>query len=309
MKRKQAFSLVELLIVIGIIAILAGVMLTQFSSSTDSALSAACMNNMRTLCNAVLADASKQGYYPAAGAYQYYDEVTAEKKWFQGWIGRSDGNAKVSCYHDFNDDGEAQHYALTNGTIWKAIGGRQGAYICPAHMEYCKDNARPLPSWSYVMNSYFGWDLSTAADIATGGRRSFGEYLNFKYSSSPKTRSRPPEKVLLLAEIPFVENDFQQNPDFSTSASEENDAILKYATEGDLEQRANKAADGDGETIGFNHRTGNNYSAHVAFADGHCVKLMLPKDANGDNLRELTSWLCTGLEYTFNGRTYRKVSE
>ena len=40
MNHKKGFSLVELLIVIGIIAVLGGVMLTQFSGSTDSALAA-----------------------------------------------------------------------------------------------------------------------------------------------------------------------------------------------------------------------------------------------------------------------------
>lgn len=308
MKRKNGFSLVELLIVIAIIAVLGGVMLTQFSGSTDSALAASCMNNMRTLANAILADASKRTYYPSAGAYQYLEEGTDETKWFQGWIGRSDGNAKVSCYHDSNDDGEAQHYAITNGTIWRAVGGQQGAYVCPAHTKYCKNMKKPMPSWSYAMNSYFGWDVNKASDIATGGRRSFGGQLEFKYTSAPKSRQRSPEKVLLFAEISFVENGVQR-PDWSTSASEDNDAILKYAVEEDLKQKENKASDGNGEVMGFNHRSGNHYSAHVAFADGHCVKLMLPQDANEDNLRQLTTWLCTGLEYTFNGRTYEKVSE
>ena len=120
MNHKKGFSLVELLIVIGIIAVLGGVMLTQFSGSTDSALAASCMNNMRTLCNAVLADASMRSYYPSAGPYQYYKENSTEKDWFQGWIGHSRGEATVSCY--YSDDGEQQHYAITNGTIWRTIG-------------------------------------------------------------------------------------------------------------------------------------------------------------------------------------------
>jgi len=306
MKDKKGFTLLELLIVIGIIAILGTIMLTQFSGSTDSALAATCMNNMRTLCNAVMADASKTSYYPSAGSYRYLDDDGKRKFWWQGWVGNDHGDNPVSCYHDGADDGETQHYAITNGSIWRAIGGQQGAYVCPAHTKYCKQMKKPVPSWSYAMNSYFGWDYGVAADIDSG-RRSFGSgYVSFKYGKS--SRKRPLEKVLLFAEIPYVENGVQK-PEWSTAAGKENDAILQYPPAGDESKRANKASDGGGEIIGFNHKSGKNYSAHVAFADGHCVRLVMPDGATEDNLKELTTWLCTGVEYTFNGSKYQKVSE
>ncbi len=314
MKRKDGFSLIELLIVIGIIAVLGGVMLAQFSGSTDSALAATCMNNMRTLCNAVMADGAKEAHYPSAGPYQYFRQDDNEggdsssKPWRQGWIGFTKGNQKVSCYHDGSDDGESQHYAITNGSIWRTISGQQSAYVCPAHTKYCKQKKKPMPSWSYAMNSYFGWDYGIAADIESG-RRSFGDgYVTFRYSSKPTSRQRPLEKVLLFAEIPYVENGVQ-TPEWSTAAGKENDAILQYPAAGEEKAKANKASDGDGEIIGFNHKTGKFYSAHVAFADGHCAKLMLPAGATEDNIKDLTTWLCTGVEYTFNGGKYEKVSE
>ena len=309
MKDKQGFTLLELLIVIGIIAVLGGIMLAQFSSSTDSALAATCMNNMRTLCNAVMADGSKEAYYPSAGPYQYLGGDGKNKYWRSGWIGYiKDDSAKVdvSCYHDSGDDGEPQHHAITNGSIWRTIGGQQSAYVCPAHTKFCKQKKKPMPSWSYAMNSYFGWDCVIAADVESG-RRSFGSgYVPFRYSSG--TRKRPLEKVLLFAEIPYMENGVQ-HPEWSTAAGKENDAILQYPPASDEKKKANKASDGTGELIGFNHKTGKNYSAHVAFADGHCVKLVLPDGATEDNIKELTTWLCTGVEYTFNGSKYEKVSE
>ena len=308
MKNKKGFTLLELLIVIGIIAVLGGVMLSQFSSSTDSALAATCMNNMRMLCNAVVAEASRESYYPSAGPYQYREENASAVSWWQGWVGHSKGDQKVSCYHDGSDDGEAQHYAITNGTIWHAIGGASGAYLCPAHTKYCKQQKKPTPSWSYVMNSDFGWDLRTAADV-TGGLRGYGSgSFTFRYNSSPTSRKRPVEKVLLFAEIPYVDNGVQR-PEWSTAAGKENDAILQYPPDGDENQKANKASDGAGEIIGFNHRSGKHYSAHVAFADGHCAKLVLPREASEDNIKDLTTWLCTGVEYMFNGSKYEKVSE
>ena len=310
MKQKKGFSLIELLIVIGIIAVLGGVMLTQFSGSTDSALAASCLNNMRTLCNAAIADAAKQGDYPSAGAYRYMEANTQEKKWAQGWIGylgTEDSCRRVSCYHTAGDDGLNQYSAITNGTLWRRMSGKVSAYVCPAHAKMSKRGNRPTPSWSYVMNSYFGWDVGLSVDFDSG-KRSYGGMFKFMYGSAPRERWRAPEKVLLFAEIPYVDNGIQ-NPEWETSDETDNDMVLQYAAESGEEKKANRAAEGEGEAIGFNHKSGNDYSAHVAFADGHCEKLLLPRDGDEGNLIELTTLLCTGQEYTFNGSRYEKASE
>ena len=309
-KQKKGFSLIELLIVIGIIAVLGGVMLTQFSGSTESALAASCLNNMRTLCNAVIADASKQGDYPSAGSFRYMEAETRKRKWGQGWIGylgTEDSCSPVSCYHAAGDEGLDQYSAITNGTLWRRMGGKISAYVCPAHANMSKKGKRPTPSWSYVMNSYFGWNVGLSVDFASG-KRSYGGMLSFNYSSDPQTRKRPPEKVLLFAELPYAENGIQ-SPEWSTSNGTENDSVLQYAAESNERKKANRAGEGEDEAIGFNHKSGNNYSAHVAFADGHCEKLMLPREGREEDLVKLTTWLCTGQEYTFNGARYEKVSE
>ena len=316
MKQKKGFSLVELLIVIGIIAVLGGVMLTQFSSSTESALATSCLNNMRSLCNAVLARASRDGYYPSAGPFKYLEldqrsEHFNEELWYQGWVGFASGNQEVSCYYDSSSGDELQNYAITNGTIWRAMGGARSAYVCPSHTKHCKRGKRPTPAWSYAMNSFFGWNSSAVKRAAgdTGGRRAYGSgNLSFRYSSSPTTRKRPAERVLLFAEIPFMENGVQQ-PDYSTGADTSNDAVLQYQNDDGGVEKYNKPTDGAAEAIGFNHKSGNDYSAHVAFADGHCVKLLLPRGGNIGELQALTSWLCTGQDYTFNGSRYEKVEE
>ena len=306
MKKRNGFTLLEMLVVIGIIAILGSVMLAQFSGSTESAMATSCMNNMRTLCNAVMAEGSKESFYPSAGPYQYLEIGSKEKYWYQGWIGQGEGGSAVSCYH--TDEGEAQHHAITNGTTWRTIGGNLSAYVCPSHIKFCKRAKKPMPSWTYVMNSYFGWDYGTAGDVEAG-RRGYGSgFFTFKYTSAPKSRRRPIEKVLLFAEIPYAENEVK-NAGFSTSAEDGNDAILQYAADSGESAKADKSAKGNGESIGFNHKTGKTYAAHVAFADGHCAKLMLPTAGGADNAKNLTTWLCTGQEYTFNGSQYQKVSE
>ena len=133
--------------------------------------------------------------------------------------------------------------------------------------------------------------------------------MPFSYRTSPTSRKRPAEKVLLFAEIPYIHIQGIQAPDVLTSVDASNDSVLQYANDNDGNEKANKAASGSPEAIGFNHKVGNDYSAHVAFADGHCAKLMMPRGGNEDMLISLTTWLCTGQEYTFNGRVYEKVSE
>lgn len=312
MNSKKGFSLVELLIVIAIIVVLGGVMLTQFSGSTESALATSCLNNMRSLCNAALAQASKDGYYPAAGPYKYIELDQNSDDYGkgyvkEGWIGKM---PTVSCYHEDSDDGSAQRDAIEKGSLWRSMKGARSAYVCPAHTKHCKRNNKPTPRWSYAMNSYFGWDCVKAFAGEFGGLRSYGRgVFSFKFSSSILRRTA--DKVLLFAEIPFVSNGVQE-PKYETGAGSANDGVLQYAADGG-DGNYNKSAEPGGaspEAMGFNHRAGQDYSAHIAFADGHCAKLMLPRgDVTEEDLRRLTSWLCTGHEYTFDGSRYEKVEE
>ena len=90
-KARRAFTIIELLVVVGIIGILAGVLLASFSGGTEAARAAKCLSNMRNLAQAAIscAASNKYGYYPYAGSHAALGVDGEGKTYFRenvGWI-------------------------------------------------------------------------------------------------------------------------------------------------------------------------------------------------------------------------------
>ena len=291
---KKGFTLVELIVVVGIICILAGILIASFSGGIESARSAKCLTNMRNLAAACQTYGMANSFYPAAGSFEKIkiDEGTgnARKVFYnhRGWISWNCGQAYdsrpqshvassswfTSCYEE---DDERSRFALTNGVLWKYVSANSEVYVCPKHRIVCQEKGANAPVWSYVMNEYFKWD-DTSGSRAKSEDEYGREYGNVKNA----------DKRLLFAEIPFVEG--LGDIDFSASPGTEHDCTLQYK---------------HSEIIGFNHSAGKaGLCAHVAFADGHTEKIMMPKGGMTiDDARNLTRFLCDGKDYTLeNGR-------
>lgn len=288
---KKAFTLIELMVVIGIIAVLAGVLLATFGGATESARAAHCLSNMKTLANACMSAA--EGCPPAessevvrpyieggmAKAKKQYIEKVGWISWYSENLYPSFSSQKESCNTVglYSDNVDEYQYALKHGALFEAINGNTELYVCPSHRKL-----KPNVHWSYFMNS-------KVAGMTYG--------KNIQIVEKNKVRSVGADRVLLFGEIPFAKGSPGSWFPSGSEGSEETDAVLQY----------------DKENIGGNHKSGKAWMAHVVFADGHVEKLKVSdsrgKPLKDDDLRQLTEWLCTGVDISFNGSRYEKLAD
>ena len=293
MKMKKAFTLVELLVVIGIIAILASVLFVSMNNGTDSAKAAKCMSNLRNLAAGCTSYAMRNLHYPLATSitYTYVDEsqgiqnaqvMEGEKR---GWISWKNKGSYANIYGTNDDE---QLYCITNGTMYNCIGENLDVYICPSHRRLAQ-SAGKKPWWSYEMSGYFGGDVAME-----------GKTVDDDYSGVNQSKLKLADRRLLFTEVPFTNQSVANKDAVSLEVSKDEycDTAVQYE---DL-----SGCSGMEEAITFNHRSGKKRCANIAFADGHVEKLMQPKSGN---LVELMSWLCKGKDLTFNGDSYDKLDD
>ena len=295
---KKAFTLIELLVVIGILGILIGTLVAAFGGSTDRARTVKCAAHIRNLAAAAISE-----NYPFAQSAQYIATDISRSgngicyRTHRGWISYLDQGAPTSlsdpgsyqqCSFASTDEKEKLH-ALTNGAVWKSLGGNRDTYLCPEFVKECRRAGVPNPAWSYQMNAFFGYE------------REPGKALSTSSEDQVDRRSRA-DRRLLFAEIQAIElkpkdrgagiNSLPPVNLTGGNGTPECDSCLLYKSLG------------GNESMGFNHRRGRQIVGHVAFADGHVETIAAPK--NGNYL-ELTDWLCRGLDVVYKNGDYDEI--
>ena len=306
---RKGFTIIELLVVIGILGILFAALLPMVGSSRDSALTAKCANNMKNLALAVISYAQtngEEGWFPAAGHCRWVRATTDKKTrygvhrpWIsnKGAVSMLNGNY-VSAYvgdpAHFTEQGDEVLTAVTNGAIWYAAGSSFEIYRCPVHArEYEKENSGRQPWWSYMMNQEFGYDRD-GKGLASCGMAKIKDMITVSKESSGRRgsgneTSRGHDKVLLFAEVQGIEvHDTKHGVSLKpASGGDKTDAVLEYTK----------------EEMGFNHKIAKNrYGGNVAFADGHVDTIMMPTEQS--YIKNLTRYLCQGFDVPHDGSTY-----
>lgn len=295
---KRGFSLVELLVVIGILGILMSIAVPQIGKAREAARAAQCMSNMRTLAQGCYNAAMEKSYetYPFAGSAEYTKFMTppgkseeqvvyCEHKGWLSWLSEDYYSNYPSEHRQNNVAGWGSsekdvEFALTNGAIWKAVGGSRSCYVCP---EIARVN--PKIGWTYAMNSRFGYDSSHGSE--TTSTQDSGIRAN--------NLSRA-DRILMFAEIDFSSGSSNTSGAKSGGTGTKADGVLEY-DDGESSER---------ERIGFHHVSGRKICGHVAFADCHIERLEKPE--KGD-LDELTKWLCEGYDITSENGAYMRIEE
>lgn len=323
--KKSGFSLLELIVCIGVLAILSSFVTGQFSKSMMSARNATCLANMRSL-----ALAFGQNTYPSytrAGPYVCYNTEmgTAEYQYKPGWLSWYSpvGNyvssvqkmhfEPLGAYYNAasKEDQERHLRCLDKGAIWDSVKHSQNAYLCPLHGKAVEKQSggKLRPMWSYVLNGWYMWEVDDTPMVSS-------TQVNAIKGRTGSPNYRPSDMVMVFAELQMEPLTLVRGgapsvvPAIAADYSVANDGILQYqgcdAGSGAASNISNSddLTDG-GEIIGFNHVIGNKKVAHVAFLDGHVEQISLPINATLENLRELTRWLCLGLCYTQEGNAFR----
>lgn len=175
--KTKAFTLVELMVVLAVIGILAGLMFPAISKVRENGRQAQCSNNLKELQTAAISFAGNNGRFPYATTYQTFsDNAWSEQL---GWVGRRSGTCTLGSAGnvDLWDLGAVNGTAcITNGTLYSYVQEKR-VYLCPTFLIEAK---KIQPTYNFVRSYVMNWRLDDANlfSLTDGSKRMLFTELN-----------------------------------------------------------------------------------------------------------------------------------
>lgn len=231
-KNIHGFTLVELLIVLAIIGILAGMIFPALKGGIQKAQDEKCRTNLRQLHTACISYSHDHGGdLPRAQSFEIFNQRSQRYEERRGWISwvPSDRNIDTlnahwdgkqgeksqsnKLTHD-RGHGEDARFGVVNGTIFEYMNESMEHYVCPASETISFDEKGVSEDEgifrTYAMNEFFyaphypsAWHSRKMTRIGTDE--------TFPYGDADKKKTFKPEasKLLLFSEIiiPNIKSD------------------------------------------------------------------------------------------------------
>jgi prepilin-type N-terminal cleavage/methylation domain-containing protein/prepilin-type processing-associated H-X9-DG protein len=187
--KTKAFTMIELMVVIAVIGILAGLLMPTLVKAREKGRQTQCKSNLKELHTAVMAYTANGGNFPYATTHQTFD--VSGQVWVErvGWVGpRAFMPPGLSGNTDMWDEGAYKGTTcITNGRLYSYVADTR-IYLCPTFaMAFAKVKPTATPVRSYVMN----WSLNDASiySLRDGSRRMLFTELNVAktFEGSPVT--------------------------------------------------------------------------------------------------------------------------
>ena len=200
MRRRAGFTLVELLVVVGIIAILIGIILPALGRARESAKRTQCMSNLRQVGYAFLMYFNENGYhFPRVAPYQNGGRTHRDEDWIY-WQRSNIANGNTL---DIKQSAVLRY--IKNGKLTDIM-------RCPADTEYKlrpiqppKDQSQSNYEYSYTMNNRMNWQFESYMPKDSNNNP-------LPYATKINQVRRPAEKIMLYEEDPLLLDDGAANP-------------------------------------------------------------------------------------------------